>query len=1114
MNSPHAERLLQHIRRLAGAGDVAETDAELLRRYRETQDRAAFAVLMQRHGAMVYAVCQSVLRRREDAEDAVQATFLVLAQKAGSIRQQEGLGGWLQRVAYRIALKARADNARRQRREAQAARSPMAEPTGDDLSWRELRSILHAELAALPESLRAPLVLCYLEGRTQEEAARQLGWPLSTVRGRLQRGREKLRRRLERRGVGLAVALGVALTGQTLAETCVRSMPPFTVAMATPTANALASGFGHAVASLKAKVVAVVLLSVGLAVGGAAMLSPKPASERPATATPDKPAAERAPKKAERDDESLPEGAILRMGSLRFRHLGLYHVAFRDDGKTLVTSGSDESFRFWDVASGRQVRAVRLKRGHFAVQSPILSADGKKAADNDRSGGIAIWDTDSGEIIKTIPDAENNIFRLSFSPDSRTLVFDTKKPQILLWDWRKETERRFTPPNRETGGNGSYHSCLSPNGKLLAIAGQPLLVYDATTKRELHRFSCNALASIFSSDSKRLFVSSASEEKNVSATVIRVFNLAEGKETKQYPLGEGGHFSRLAVTTDGKFLLCGSPQQSCLLDTTTGRVTHRCSEGSHRFYGGVPQVAFSPDNKIFAAQIGNSVRLGDVKTGRALHERSGEFGLYLTTALSTDGRLLAAADWMEEAVNLWDTKTGQLLRTLPLEGMKRFVRTLHFSADGKTLVAVQAGGFVQVWDTVEGKERHRVQLHAPGWWGHNFVSPFDVHLSPDGKRISTLERAVVAEQVTRVASWDTTTGKLLEERRLPLHTVISAWSEQGNMVTLAEPDGLAFPHLENNGSISRIRRIVNESAWAITPDGRLIAVRYHANSNTLPRKQFVGIWEAATGKRVADLEAEGVVHLALMPDNRHLAVTDRGFLRLFDLATGKERRRWPLPEANTHNGDDSVVARLLLSPDGRRAFTALNDGTALVWDLQPALRPGKPLVEKPSDKELAAWWTALAAEDARRAYAALWRLTDAPEAAIPFLRRHLKPATEADLKAIRRLVADLDSDDFASREKASEQLAQRGALAEPILRLSLAQKPTLEARQRMQLLLEKIERQPPSGETLRRLRTLQVLEKSGAEGHRLLRELAGGAEEAWLTRESKAALMRLSRRSP
>lgn len=276
----------------------------------------------------------------------------------------------------------------------------------------------------------------------------------------------------------------------------------------------------------------------------------------------------------------------------------------------------------------------------------------------------------------------------------------------------------------------------------------------------------------------------------------------------------------------------------------------------------------------------------------------------------------------------------------------------------------------------------------------------------------------------------------------------------------------------------------------------------------------MGIWEAATGKEITTVATGPISHLALMSDNRHLVAADDRFLWLWDLATGKELRRWPLPEANASVSGIPVVTGFQLSPDGRRAFTALFDGTALVWDLQPALHRGKPLAAKPSDKELVARWRDLAADDARRAYAAIWRLTESPEAAIPLFRQHLRPATDSEAKAIRRLIADLDSDEFATREKAFKQLAELAWVAEPVLRQALEQKPMPEARRRLEHLLEKIDRQPDAGESLRLLRALQVLENTGKEGRRLLRELASGADGAWLTRAAQAMLARQTQSAP
>src|SRR5262249_36930437 len=140
-------------------------DHELLQPFHAGQDEAAFRALLRRHGPMVLDVCRAVLGNEADAEDAFQATFLVLARKAGPIRKTGALGSWLHGVAYRTALKARARSAARQKHEARAPVREASEP--DDLSWREARWVLHEELRRLPERYRVPLVLCYLQGKTQ-----------------------------------------------------------------------------------------------------------------------------------------------------------------------------------------------------------------------------------------------------------------------------------------------------------------------------------------------------------------------------------------------------------------------------------------------------------------------------------------------------------------------------------------------------------------------------------------------------------------------------------------------------------------------------------------------------------------------------------------------------------------------------------------------------------------------------------------------------------------------------------------------------------------------------------------------------------------------------------
>jgi RNA polymerase sigma factor (sigma-70 family) len=193
--------ILQLIRRVVDDQSVRQlSDHHLLEQFRDQQDETAFGTLLRRHGPMVLDVCRSVLGNEADAEDAFQATFLILARKAPSIRKTASAGSWLHGVAYRTALKARVQSATRQMNEARAPARQVSEP--DDMTWREVRQVLHQELRGLAERYSVPLVLCYLEGKTQDEAAAQLGLATSTLKQRLERGRSLLRARLVRRGPG------------------------------------------------------------------------------------------------------------------------------------------------------------------------------------------------------------------------------------------------------------------------------------------------------------------------------------------------------------------------------------------------------------------------------------------------------------------------------------------------------------------------------------------------------------------------------------------------------------------------------------------------------------------------------------------------------------------------------------------------------------------------------------------------------------------------------------------------------------------------------------------------------------------------------------------------
>jgi len=218
----------RQIHRLFGQGTVSGlSEVELLERFVAQRDEAAFEALVARHGPIVLAVCRHLLCDPRDVEDAFQATFLVLVRKAHSIRQRELLGNWLYGVAHRVAVRARANAARRKSLE-RIVEDARLEPM-TDVERHELQPLLHEEINRLPAKYRIPIVLCYLEGQTHAETAAQLGCPVGTVHGRLARAREMLKKRLTRRGVGLSAGAAAAL----LTEKVTRAAVPQTLIDAT-----------------------------------------------------------------------------------------------------------------------------------------------------------------------------------------------------------------------------------------------------------------------------------------------------------------------------------------------------------------------------------------------------------------------------------------------------------------------------------------------------------------------------------------------------------------------------------------------------------------------------------------------------------------------------------------------------------------------------------------------------------------------------------------------------------------------------------------------------------------------------------------------------------------
>ena len=287
-------------------------DGQLLGRYVTRRDELAFEMLVRRHGPMVLGVCRRLLLNPEDAEDAFQATFLVLARKAAKVLPRERVGPWLHGVAYHAAQKARAIAARRKAREKQVRSLPEPATIAEGL-WSDLAPLLDQELARLPEKYRLPIILCDLEGKTRAKAARQLGWPEGTVAGRLARGRALLAKRLTRLGLPLSAGVLTAVLSQNVSACVLLTLVNSTVEVAAGRAvqfpvTALAEGVLKAMSLTKWKLTAGFVLALAVVAGTGLMADrgaqAMPSEESPKVAEPPaKPDAQQAEPKKEKAEE-------------------------------------------------------------------------------------------------------------------------------------------------------------------------------------------------------------------------------------------------------------------------------------------------------------------------------------------------------------------------------------------------------------------------------------------------------------------------------------------------------------------------------------------------------------------------------------------------------------------------------------------------------------------------------------------------------------------------------------------------------------------------------------------------------------------------------------------
>jgi RNA polymerase sigma factor (sigma-70 family) len=1142
---------------------ASEPDRQLLERFVRHNDEAAFAALLRRHGPMVLHVCRRVLGRIHDAEDVFQATFLLLARKARAIRQRDSVGSFLHGVAYRLAVRAGEQARRRQTYERRAADRSRPAPSFE-AAWRELRAVLDEELQRLPARYREVLVLCYLEGQTQEEAARRLGCPLGTVRSRVARARELLQERLARRGLALSGAL---LATTLVANAAPAAVPPALLRPTLKAALAFASGQAAgeglstpavliAEGGLQAMfagrlklVLTVALTATALAVGAGALALPgwvdrfvpgtQAGGPQPASNNPDKPKAAEDRSVRVRHGDETPPGVLRRLGSLRFRHdhggTGWLATAFSRDGRMLATCAG--SIRLWDPATGRLLREIdgrfwpcgsmlfspgsavlavqgekeislldpgtgavlhRL-RGEALSRVFAFSPDGRLLATSGPSSGargggrfeVSLWDTTTGRQVAVLSGHAHVVHSAAFTPDGQTLVTACYRNRVCRWDVvRGELRKSFDLPLRE-----GRTACLSPDGSTLAIAppwpaphpGDTDSLWDTETGERRGTLASERGPSdyglAFSPDGKTL--ATASTEAGGGRVAISLWKVETAERITRFQVPARAAFV-LTFAPDGKTLLSSGPEPRVRLwDTATGE--QLLGETGHE--GAISSLSFTPDGRTLVSGADDgTLRVWDAAAGQPRRELTGHRGAVHAIAVAPDGKTVLSGG-SDGRLLLHELDTGRERRRFVIEEQPGYqVLSLGLAADGRTAASWSATGMREralfhVWDLATGEAR--VRRADPSGPGLRLFSPgAEQVLSCDatgddgtGGMGSMMGAGGTAQPLgpSAVTLRDTATGRQL----LPL----------------PQPESHVY-------------------AQAFAPDGRTLvtATGTLRGFEAAPSDNHaLHLWELATGKerlRIAPGHTGWEYRFekaAFAPDGRTLAtVRADQTVQLWDVATGAELL--------TRTGCRAPVRCLAFAPDSRVLASGHADSTILLWDLTTGRRPLRRPAEKPDALQLEHWWADLAGDDARKAHAAVWGFLSAPEHALPLLRDRLRPAPAVPAGIVRRLIADLDSNEFGRREAASAQLAALGEQVHAALQAALGANPPVEVRHRIEALLA----DPGlvrSAEVLRHLRALEVLERIGSpEARQVMEALARVAPEARPTREAKASLERLSGR--
>jgi WD40 repeat protein len=901
-----------------------------------------------------------------------------------------------------------------------------------------------------------------------------------------------------------------------------------------------------------------VILGVVLALAGAARAAEEPIPELLPAPAPEA--------GVDRLGDPLPPRALARLGSARLRH-GNYisFLGFSPDAKEIVTRDGSGLWRVWNAADGKEIRAF----GHVNATNVIyastnlVSADGRflaGAGAPDRA--LRLWEVASGKELWAAPGSAYAT-PLAFAPDGTTLLARGTTGEVQLrdamngkelWQTKLGPQARLAVPVFAPDGKSVALKSNDGSIKVLdAATGQPVPHF--AVQLDIKKFITIYGAPVFSPDGKFLASACAERRDNQFVGVVHIWETESGRELRRIDGPADGRRALVpAFTSDFRVVAWGAGDGTIRLhDLETGKEIRKIGEPQPERAASATPV-FSPDGKIllWRTLVGGSV-VWDLEADKEIVLGRNGPGVFAgALAFAADGKTLAAT-MANYSVRLWDLPSGSE-RFGEASGHAGNILALAVSPDGQTATSIGGDRTLRRWEMSSGRELLSVSLGA--------TARFNIAaLSPDGR---TAAIGLFKDNVfNTIELWDTAAGKPTRQIEVDQPLDYASLSFSADSKTLLARDRSATLRLWEASSGRQVGQVVQQPSpteqpiggrYLLSPDGKIVAsvwnIRNLANNRNTPE---VRLWQVSTGKLAGrmSLTATFVSNMAFAPDGRTLALLHNNVatrpavpsysISLYEIASGKERCQWTpegrasalafAPDSRSlavgfldgtirflstqsgetlgqRKGHHGTVQQLVFAGNGRQLLTGGSDGSPLLWDAASIATPVQ--MGELTAAQLDALWTELASDDAGKAYRALGTLTADPAKVVPCLRERVKPAVGFETARIDKLIADLDSDKFAVRQQAADELEKLGELAVPGLEKVLETKPSLNLRQRVDELLGKVTTFQVPTDVLHSLRAVEVLERIGTpEAKQVVEALAKGAPGARLTQDARRTLQRL-----